>query len=48
MLGQYQPLRTYHLPSIVTVPIPNLEVSVDEKALESLDSATSQLSTDAF
>jgi hypothetical protein len=36
MLGQYQPLSTYHLPSapILTVPIPNLPVSVAEKALE--------------
>ncbi|KAJ3617285.1 hypothetical protein MTP99_007379 [Tenebrio molitor] len=34
MLGQYQPLSTYHLPSapILTVPIPNLPVSVAEKA----------------
>jgi hypothetical protein len=41
MLGQYQPLSTYHLPSaapILTVPIPNLSVSVAEKALESLSS----------
>jgi hypothetical protein len=40
MLGQYQPLSTYHLPSapILTVPIPNLPVSVAEKALESLSS----------
>ncbi|KAH0809739.1 hypothetical protein GEV33_013051 [Tenebrio molitor] len=38
MLGQYQPLSTYHLPSapILTIPIPNLPVSVAEKALESL------------
>jgi hypothetical protein len=38
MLGQYQPLSTYHLPSapILTVPIPNLPVSVAEKALASL------------
>jgi hypothetical protein len=36
MLGQY----LYHLPSapILTVPIPNLPVSVAEKALESLSS----------
>jgi hypothetical protein len=36
MLGQYQPLSTYHLPSapILTVPIPNLPISVAEKALE--------------
>jgi hypothetical protein len=34
MLGQYQPLSTYHLPS---APIPNLPVSVAEKA-ESLSS----------
>jgi hypothetical protein len=40
MLGQYQPLSTYHLPSapILTVPIQNLPVSVAEKALESLSS----------
>jgi hypothetical protein len=40
MLGQYQPLSTYHLPSapILTVPIPNLPVIVAEKALESLSS----------
>jgi hypothetical protein len=40
MLGQYQPLSTYHLPSapILTVPIPNLPVSVAEKALRSLSS----------
>jgi hypothetical protein len=40
MLGQYQPLSTYHLPSapILTIPIPNLPVSVAEKALESLSS----------
>jgi hypothetical protein len=40
MLGQYQPPSTYHLPSapILTVPIPNLPVSVAEKALESLSS----------
>jgi hypothetical protein len=42
MLGQYQPLSTYHLPSepILTVPIPNLPfiVSVAEEALESLSS----------
>jgi hypothetical protein len=40
MLGQYQSLSTYHLPSapILTVPIPNLTVSVTEKALESLSS----------
>jgi hypothetical protein len=33
MLGWYQPLSTYHLPSapILTVPIPNLPVSVAEK-----------------
>jgi hypothetical protein len=38
MLGQYQPLCTYHLPSaaILTVPIPNLPVSAAEKALGSL------------
>jgi hypothetical protein len=38
MLGQYQPLSTYHLPSapILTVPIPNIPVSVAEKALDSL------------
>jgi hypothetical protein len=36
----YQPFSTYHLPSapILTVPIPNLPVSVTEKALESLSS----------
>jgi hypothetical protein len=36
MLGQYQPLSTYHLPSapIGTVPIQNLPGSVAEKALE--------------
>jgi hypothetical protein len=36
--NRYQPLSTYHLPSapILTVPIPNLPVSVAEKALESL------------
>jgi hypothetical protein len=28
MLGQYQPLSTYHLPS---APIPNLPVSVAER-----------------
>jgi hypothetical protein len=40
MLGQDQPLTTYHLPSapILTVPIPNFPVSVTEKALESLSS----------
>jgi hypothetical protein len=40
MLGQSQPLSTYHLPPapILTVPIPNLPVSVAEKALESLGS----------
>jgi hypothetical protein len=40
MLGQYQPLRTYHLPSapILTVSIPNLSVSVAEKALGNLSS----------
>jgi hypothetical protein len=40
MLGQYQPLGTYHLPSapILTVPIPNLPVSVAEKSLERLSS----------
>ncbi|KAJ3626627.1 hypothetical protein MTP99_017107 [Tenebrio molitor] len=40
MLGQYQPLSTYHLPSapILTVPIPNLPVSVAEKAVKSLSS----------
>ncbi|KAJ3630141.1 hypothetical protein MTP99_011351 [Tenebrio molitor] len=40
MLGQYQALSTYHLPSapILTVPIPNLPVSVAQKALESLSS----------
>jgi hypothetical protein len=34
------PLSTYHLPSapILTVPIPNLPVSVAENALESLTS----------
>jgi hypothetical protein len=34
------PLSTYHLPSapILTVPIPNLPVSVAENALESLSS----------
>ncbi|KAH0814771.1 hypothetical protein GEV33_008019 [Tenebrio molitor] len=42
MLGQYQPRSTYHLPStpILTVPIPNLPVSVAEKALEILSSPT--------
>jgi hypothetical protein len=37
MLGQYQPLSTYHLPSapILTVRIPNLPVSVAKKAVES-------------
>jgi hypothetical protein len=36
MLGWYQPLSTYHLPSapILTVPIPNLPVSVAEKKKE--------------
>jgi hypothetical protein len=34
MLGQYPPVRTYHLPSapILTVLVPNLSVSVAEKA----------------
>jgi hypothetical protein len=43
MLGQYQALSTYHLPSapILTVPFPNLPVSVAEKALESLSSPPS-------
>jgi hypothetical protein len=43
MLGQYQPLSTYQLPSapILTVPILNLPVSVAEKALESLSSPPS-------
>jgi hypothetical protein len=38
MVGQYQPLSTYHVPPapIFTVPIPNLPISVAEKALESL------------
>jgi hypothetical protein len=38
MLGWYQPLSTYHLPSapILTVLIPNIPVSVAEKALDSL------------
>jgi hypothetical protein len=38
--AQYQPISTYHLPSapILTVPIPNLPVSVAEKGLESLSS----------
>jgi hypothetical protein len=36
MLGQYQPLSTYHLPS--AAPMPNLSISVAEKALESLSS----------
>jgi hypothetical protein len=38
MLGQYQPLSTYHLRSapILTVPIQNIPVSVAEKALDSL------------
>jgi hypothetical protein len=39
-MGQYKPLRTYHLPSapVLTVAIPNLPVNVAEKALESLSS----------
>jgi hypothetical protein len=36
MLGQYQPLSDL-TPSFRTVPIPNLPVSVAEKALESLN-----------
>jgi hypothetical protein len=34
MLGQYQPLSTYHLPSapILAVPIPNLPVSVTQQS----------------
>jgi hypothetical protein len=40
MLVQYQPLSPYHHPSasILTIPIPNLPVSVTEKAMESLSS----------
>jgi hypothetical protein len=38
MLGQYQPLSTYHLPSATHPHLSNLPVSVAEKALESLSS----------